>query len=116
MAIVGTFENGWQCLAYNPVSGVSTWITQDPDDPEGAIIEERQNVKALLDKNKAQRNMASDNWKGDGLHSVAKIPLVMMHDKNLGIQEAAIEGDDKYIADVLNDSDYQNLRTKEGNL
>lgn len=112
--MVGVFEDGWQCIAYNPLSGVSTWITQDPNDPEGALIQERQNIKALLDKNTAQRNIASDNWQGEGLHSVAKIPLVMMHDKQFGVQEAAIEGDDKYIADLLNDSDYYKLRTKEG--
>lgn len=116
-AYVGAYENGWYCIACNSVSGVSTWVTQDPDGgPDDAIIQERQDIRAILDKNKAQRNMAKTGWAGEGLHSVAKVPLVMMHDKSFGIQEAAIDGDDKYIASVLNNSDYQGLRTKEGKL
>lgn len=100
----------WYMLDENKQSGVSTWIM---DDGEDLNIQTRQDVNALLDENKAIRNMASDNWKGDW-HSVARVPLSMMHDTSIG--EALRAGDDKFVTAKLNDSDYANLRTKEGKL
>jgi hypothetical protein len=106
----------WVCVASNPVSGVSTWIKPDPDTPDGVLIQERQDVSALLDANKAQKNVASSNWKGDGLHSVARIPLAMLHAKDSYIGDAIREQDDKAVSRFLNDSDNEYLRTKGGNI
>ena len=114
--MIGTEENGWRCIGFNPASGVSTWWTPDPDDPEGILVQERQDVSALLDENKAQLNIASNNWKGDGLHSVARIPSAMAMDDRSLIGGALKEGDDKVVTRLLNDSDYSKLRTKEGTL
>lgn len=106
-------DGDWCCLAYNPQSGVSTWAMPDGD---GVLIQERQEVSALLDENKAIRNVASETWKGDGLHSVARIPLAMAHDTNSLLGGAIKAGDTPVVNSVLNDGDFQKLRTKEGSL
>ena len=105
--------NEWTCIAHNPQSGVSTWVTWDD---EGVVIEERQDVAALLDENKALASMASDGWKGDGLHSVARAPLAMVHDDKHYLGGAMKAGDDKAVAKFLNDSENRHLRTKGGTL
>jgi hypothetical protein len=103
--------NEWVCWANNPESGVSTWVL---DDGEDLHIQTRQDVTALLDENTAQRNIAQSGWKGDGMHSVARVPLSMLHDPNGQFLPAMQEGDDRHIAKLLNDSDYGALRTKDG--
>lgn len=105
--------DGWLLLAENKQSGVSTWAKYEGDD---VIIQERQDVDALLDDITAQRNVAEDGWKGDGLHSVARIPLAMLHDTQDGIGRAIKAGDDDYVTKFLNDSNFGKLRTKEGML
>lgn len=106
-------SQGFVCVRYNPVSGSGTWIKFDGDD---AIIETRQNIDDLLNENKALYNMASSNWKGDGLHSVARIPTSMAHDPNSLIGGALKAMDTKALFKALNDSDNQALRTKGGTL
>ena len=103
----------WQCIANNEQTGVSTWIL---DDGEDVHIQTRQDVSKLLDENTAIRNVTESGWKGDGMHSVARVPLAMLHDNLAGIGQAVREQDDAYIAKVLNDGDYSKLRTKEGNI
>ncbi len=100
--------NGWQCVASNPVSGVSTWVKEEDD---GLLVQTRQDVSALLDKNMAQRNVAANHWRGD-YHCIAALPLEMMHSTDLG--RAIQEGDDSYVDRFLNDGDNSKLRTKEG--
>lgn len=102
-------------IAENPLTGVSTWIYPDPDNDDGVIIQEQQDVAALLDENTALRNIAADGWKGD-YHSIARIPLAMAHDPNAAIHHAMREGDDKWVSKFLNDSDNGKLRTKGGNV
>ena len=113
--MIGSYDpSGWRCVAHNPSTGVSTWII--PDGDEDVLIQERQDISALLDENTAQRNIASDNWKGDGLHSVARIPLIMAHEKDGFVHGALKAGDGDALAKFLNDGDYAKLRTKEGQL
>ena len=101
----------WHCIGSNPASGVSTWIQADGD---SVNIQTRQDVSALLDENTAIRNVTAQGWKGDGLHSIARIPLSMLHDVKSPLGEAVKEGDDTYVARFLNNSDFARLRTKEG--
>lgn len=102
--------NEWIKIDENPQSGVSTWIL---DDGEEVTVQTRQDMGALLDQNRAERNMKADGWQGDW-HSVARIPLAMLHDTAMG--DALRAGDDKWINGKLNDSEFANLRTKEGKL
>lgn len=106
---------GWVKIAENPQTGVSTWIAPDPDDPEGVIVQSRQNVSTLLDKNAAERNLARPGWGGDW-HKVASLPSSMMYDRGNYIADAVAADDHNAVRKFLNDSDNQKLRTKEGNL
>lgn len=101
----------WHCIGHNPASGVSTWIQADGDDVN---IQTRQDLSALLDENTAIRNVTQRGWKGEGLHSIARIPLSMLHDTKSSLGEAVRAGDDTYVAKFLNDSNFEKLRTKEG--
>ncbi len=103
---------GWQCVGFNPQSQVSTWIK--PDGDEDMLIEERQEIGAILDHNTAARNVAEAGWKGDGLHRVAAIPMAMAHERDSFLHGALQAQDAKALAGVLNDSDFAKLRTKEG--
>lgn len=105
--------NEWVCIAENSQSGVSTWIM---DDGEHLHLEERQDIGALLDENRAIRNVTSSGWGGDGMHSVARVPLAMAHDANGLIGGAMKAGDHDFLKKKLNDSDFEYLRTKDGNL
>lgn len=107
-------SSGWTCVAYNPISGVSTWLK--PDGDEDLLVQERQDIRALLDENQALRSIAAPDWKGDGLHSVARIPLAMLHDDQSLLGGAVMANDDKVVARLLNDSDYRKLRTKDGRI
>lgn len=100
----------WRCIAHNPASGVSTWVKEEPD---GLLVQERQDISVLLDQNRAERNIASSGWKGD-YHSIARIPLAMMHEKGSALAQAVAEQDSAWVSRFLNDSDNSNLRTKEG--
>lgn len=102
----------WRCIASNPLSGVSTWVKYEED---GVLVQERQNLDALLDENKAQRNLAQNNWRGDW-HSVARIPLSMLHSKTEAVSDAVREGDTDWVRRFLNNSENEKLRTKDGRL
>lgn len=103
----------WRCIASNPVSGVSTWIKEEAD---GVLVQNRQDISALLDQNKAEANIAQKGWKGDGLHSVARLPISMIHDRKSYIGQAIAESDSKAVSRFLNNSDNRSFRTKEGNI
>lgn len=105
--------NEWRCIANNPQSGVSTWIF---DDGEDVHIQTRQDVSALLDENTAIRNITQSGWRGDSLHSVARIPLSMLHDPLSSLGDAVRAGDEPWLKRFLNDSNHSKLRTKEGSL
>jgi len=102
--------NEWIKIDENAQSGVSTWLY---DDGEELTIQTRQDMGALLDENRAEANLKDDNWQGDW-HSVARIPVSMLHDTAFG--DAIRAGDDQWITGKLNDSDFEYLRTKKGKI
>lgn len=100
------------------------WILFDSDIKLGRYVWVRYNddgsttfrtdyaVEPTIELNKAQRNMARDDWKGD-YHHVASIPLNVYWDK---LAEASKQDDQKFINRWLNDSDNRAWRTKGGTL
>ena len=75
-------------------------------------------VEELMDANKAERNNASENWKGD-FHKVASIPMTIIIEWSKevggGMNILKPENKKKFVA-KLNDPDFVNLRTKLGNI
>lgn len=102
----------WECVRNNPQTGVSTWIKREPD---GILVQTRQDMSALLDANVAEQNVASNNWNGD-YHRVARLPSEMLYSSDSYIGDAIRADDDTAVRRFLNDSEHTKLRTKAGKL
>lgn len=106
-------DGDWILMSADPVSGKSTWMLPDGDGRGNPVIRTSYPVDALLAENTAVRNEARKAWTGD-YHRIASIPLNKVFDQNLGLNEAFMQGDDKYTSRWLNDPDNRAWRTKEG--
>jgi hypothetical protein len=103
----------WVLYEHDPVMGRTVWIRDNGDGTMTARTD--YDVTKTLDANKAALASAAPGWKGDW-HRVASIPLGLLHNPELGLMDAARDGDRGYLRKILNDSDYRHLRTKEGKL
>lgn len=100
------------------------WILYDHDFATGCTVWRRDNgdgtstirhdyrVDDVIDQAARIRQHATDDWKDDW-HQVAKVPIGIYFDQ---LAEASKQGDDKFIARFLNDSDHAKFRTKGGRL
>lgn len=84
-------------------------------DTDKVTIETRQGAtdsyNALLDLNAASRNLTSAKTPyQDGMHHVARIPLVILED----LQRRGITRDQKEMKKWLNDPENRYFRTREG--
>ena len=98
------------------------WFLHDHDENLGRTVWGRNNgdgtttfrtdyrVDPTVEINKAQRNLAQDNWKGD-YHQIASIPLNVYYDQ---LHQATRQDDQNFISKWLNDSENQAWRTKKG--
>lgn len=105
-------DGDWELFEWDPHTGRTVWIM---DEGGKTHIRTDYPVASLIEQNAARRNEAPDGWKGDW-HHVASVPLNLLHDENVGLHKAFQQGDDKYIARFLNDSDNAAWRTKTGRL
>lgn len=106
-----TIKDGdWTLFDYDYRTGRSVWSYFDG---QKTVFRTDYPVDNLISKNEAVRTSAEKAWKGDW-HHVASVPLNVFHDS--GLAEAQQQGDDKFAARFLNDSDNRAWRTREGNL
>lgn len=101
-------DGDWVLYDYDFQTGRQVWRLENPDG--STTFRTDYPVQDTIDVNKAQRNLARNDWKGD-YHHVASIPLNVFYDQ---IAEAHSHGDDKYVSRWLNDSDNRAWRTKDG--
>lgn len=101
-------DGDWTLFDSDIQLGRFVWRRENPDGTTTFRTDYR--ADDTMDVNKAQRNLAENNWKGD-YHHVASIPLNVYWDQ---LAEASRQGDDKYLSKWLNDSDNRAWRTKEG--
>lgn len=103
------FRDGdWYLVSHDFQLGRTVWARENGDGSTTYRTDYR--VDPTIDVNTAQRNMARKNWSGD-YHHIASIPLNIWWDQ---LAEASKQGDSRYIAKWLNDSDNRAWRTKEG--
>lgn len=103
------FRDGdWWLVDHDMHLGRTVWARENGDGT--TTYRTDYEVKATVDLNTAQRNMARKDWAGD-YHHVASVPLNVYWDK---LAEASREGDDRYVSRWLNDSDNRAWRVKEG--
>lgn len=97
-------------LGYDPASGLEQVMHVDEDTGD-ITLEDRQNVSALVEVNKAFANEDPGNWRAD-MHRVASIPMSIFYD----LKRRGILDDDKALRKWLNDPDNRVFRTKPGRL
>jgi len=100
----------WVLLEHDIELQRKTYVGYDDKGvPRGAHVE--QEVDPILAQNARTRSAnAGQKW-GD-YKPGASIPLTLF--EKLGLQDAISSRDRRYISKILNDSDYEKLRTSEG--
>lgn len=102
------YDGDWYLVEHDEKLGRTVWGLTNPDGSTTLRTDYR--VDPTIEINKAQKNLARNDWKGD-YHQVASIPLNVYWDQ---LAEASRQGDDKFISRWLNDGDNAAWRTKEG--
>lgn len=97
-------------LGVDPASGLEQVMHVDEDTGD-ITLEDRQNVQALVELNKAIANEDPGNWRAD-MHRVASIPMSLFYD----LKRRGIVDDEKALRKWLNDPDNRVFRTKPGRL
>ena len=72
-------------------------------------------VDSILEANKAEFNSGTGQRWGE-MSKVASIPVGLLYNEKLGLNEAFKQQDLPYLRRFLNDSDNQALRTREGTI
>lgn len=103
-------DGDWTLYDWDPLTGRTVWALFDG---EKTVFRIDTPVDATLEENARARNDAPTGWKGDW-HRIASVPMQLLYDRNLGLNEAILQGDDKYLSKWLNDGDNRAWRTKEG--
>lgn len=106
------WDGNWRLIDWDPFSGISEWWLYH-DDGSFTIRKVQHNTHAILQANANERaENAGKRW-GDG-RKVATIPLTVFN--ALGLDDAIANKDSGYLKKKLNDADFKNFRTFEGNL
>lgn len=104
-------------LDYDPLTNTTETFHFDPYEGEGGrlVIEVTQDIKPILDENKAFMCDAADGWKGD-MHRVASIPHSLLPElAKRGIMDMGGRIlDKKTLKRFLNDRENLWLRTRPG--
>ena len=101
-------DGDWELVSYDMRLKRQVWALQNPDG--STTYRTDYEVDPTIETNKAQRNMAQNNWKGD-YHQIASIPLNVYYDQ---LHQASLQDDQKYLSKWLNDADNRAWRTKDG--
>lgn len=100
------------------LDGIQT-VFHETHDENKVILEEKQDVEPILEANKLLFNDFDNraSFKGDGLHRVASIPLVVMQDLvNKGILDHAWRPIGNRFHRWLDDPENIHFRTRPGKL
>ena len=104
-------EGGWSLFDYDFETGRSVWASRDSNGNEVFRID--YPVENVIKANEeSYADGLNQRW-GEG-RRVASIPLNVMYDEKLGLDEAFNVGDEKYINKWLNDGDNAAFRTFPG--
>lgn len=103
-------DGDWTLFEWDPATGRTVWQMFDG---QKVVFRVDTPVHQTIEENAAFRNSTPDGWKGD-YHRIASVPMNLLYDANLGLNEAIQQGDDKHISRWLNDGDNRAFRTKEG--
>jgi hypothetical protein len=111
-------SDDWQLLDHNPHTGLSKYLGEHPDDPEGVLVRYTQDAASIqrhIDHNKALANDATGPM-GD-MAKAASIPVGIMYEwkAKYGVDAwrySACEETRKQVNRLLNSSDYRYLKVR----
>lgn len=101
-------DGDWSLYEYDVKLGRQVWFITNPDG--STTFRTDYEVQPTIDINRAQKNLAQDNWAGD-YHHIASVPLNIFHEQ---MAEASRQDDQTFISKWLNDGDNSAWRTKDG--
>lgn len=110
--------SNWERIDYNPHNGLSKYIGDHPDDPDGVTVRYSQDaaaIQAILDRNKSSQADPFDR-KADMWHA-AHVPVGVMYEWKVkhGVDAwkySSCEESRKRVNALLNSSEYRYLRVK----
>lgn len=111
--------SNWERIDYSPYNGLSKWVGDHPDDPDGVLIKYTQDpraVAATINQNKELANHHNTGRMGDFEHA-ASIPISVMFEwkKRFGVDAwkyGACEETRKRVNALLNDSEWRYLKCR----
>jgi hypothetical protein len=108
--------SNWELIDYCADTGLSKYIGDHPDDPDGVLVRYSQDGRAIqqiIDRNKRSQNDNAGKKLGD-MHKVAEIPVGVMYDwlVNHGVNCWDPNHSDA-VKRLLNSSDYRYLKCRD---
>jgi len=104
---------------FDPFTGIKETFTSDGD--KIRIVQE-QDVKPFLEANKRDRDIRSGTWKGTW-HKARSIPPILVEIWIRELREMGADNtwpfakeNEKFFMAKMNDSEYAQLRTKDGKI
>lgn len=104
-------DGAWTLFEHDPTTGRTVW--QALDDDGNMVFRIDTPVDHIIEAN-AEATKAADGTRWGEWARVASIPLNLVHSS--GLHQAQTQGDDKFLARWLNDSDNRAFRTRSGNI
>lgn len=111
--------SNWELIDHNPHNGLSKYIGDNPDDPEGCavkVVQDAASIQAHIDRNKYLANHHNTGRMGDMEH-VASIPIGVMYEWKAKYNVDAwnyttCEDTRRRVNGLLNSSDYRYLKVR----
>ena len=100
----------WRFFGFDRVKGILEWAKADEDGRVHVCTQHLYTGK-LLDENKEAEIASNGQSFGNG-KIVARVPEHLAY--KLGLMDAVKNKDKRFIAKILNDSDYRGFRTFRG--
>lgn len=97
----------WRLIDWDPALGRMLWVAHE----DGKVHYRVDYVIDDLVRSNAEARTDSAGRRHGEWERIASMPLNFFYDS--GLAQAMAEGDRKYTAKILNDSDYRAWRTKE---
>lgn len=98
-------ENEWR-LVSEDVDGTKVWWRDNPDGT--TTVRHDEPCDPLFELNRVEFNESGSGRMGEWA-KLASVPLNL--GQSIGLSEAVAQNDRRFVAKILNDPDYQKLRT-----
>jgi len=106
----------WECIDWNPGTGLKKYIGDHPDDPDGVLVRYEQTAKSIeriLDRNKRAEAEHSRTGGLSNMEKVAEIPIGVMYE---WLVKHGVDfwnpNHREGVRRLLNDPDYRWLKCK----